>query len=263
MGLFDLFKKKKKSEESKKSNILLAMPMFNHGETFEINKVVEYLKSNWNISISDVDGDHDLVTFLVKGETVVLATMPSPIPLVEIKEVARYAYNWMTAEKDLENHNAHVLVTITSSKNTALERFKILTKILASIVATTNCIGVYQGTQSLLIPREQYLQGAEALNSNQIPLDLWIYIGLGRSENGNNVYTHGLAAFDKLDMEIINTKLDLEELHNLVWNISAYVINQDITFKNGETLGYTAEQKIKISKSAGHFVEGQTLKLEI
>jgi hypothetical protein len=130
-------------------------------------------------------------------------------------------------------------------------------------VATTNCLGVYQGSQSLLIPREQYLDSAEALKSDKIPLDLWVYIGIRKGENGNNAYTYGLTAFDKLEIEFINAKLDLGEMHGFLGNICAYVIKSNITFKSGETLGYTAEQKIKITESKGQFVEGQTLKLEM
>ena len=263
MGLFDLFKKKEQPEETKKSNILLAMPMFNNGETFELNKVSDYLKSNWNTTISDVNGESGTVTFSIQGETIALATMPVQIPWGDIEGTAQYSYNWMTANKDLENHNSHIIVTVMSSKNNEVERFKILTKFLSSIVATTNCIGVYQGSQSLLIPRQQYLDSAEALKTNQIPLDLWVYIGLRKGENGNNVYSYGLTAFDKLEMEFVNANLDLEEMHSFLSNICAYVINSNITFKNGETLGYTAEQKIKITKSKGLFVEGQTLKLEL
>jgi hypothetical protein len=263
MGLFDFFKKKEQPEKTKKNNILIAMPMFNNGETFELNKVAEYLKSHWYISISDINGESGTVTFSIQGETIALSTMPVQIPLGDIEGTAQYSYNWITANKDLENHNSHIIVAVMSSKNSELERFKILTKVLSSIVATTNCIGVYQGSQSLLIPREQYLDSAEALKTNQIPIDLWIYIGLRKSENGNSAYTYGLTAFDKLEMEFINVKLDLEEMHNFLGNICAYVINSNVTFKSGETLGYTADQKIKITKSKGQFVEGQSLKLEL
>jgi hypothetical protein len=263
MGLFDIFKKKEHPEETKKTNILLAMPMFNNSETFELNKVTDYLKRNWNTTISDVNGESGTVTFSIQGETVALATMPVQIPWGDIEGTAQYSYNWMTANKDLENHNSHIIVTVMSNKNNEVERFKILTKILSSIVATTNCLGVYHGSQSLLIPRQQYLDSAEVLKTNQIPLDLWVYIGLRKGENGNNAYSYGLAAFHKLEMEFINANLDLQEMYSFLSNICVYVINGNVTFKSGETLGYTAEQKIKITKSKGQFVEGQTLKLEL
>lgn len=263
MGLFDFFKKKEQPKETKKSNILLAMPMFNNGETFELEKVTDYLKNNWNTSISDVNGEGRIVTFSIQGETIALATMPTQIPWDDIEGTAQYAYNWVSASQDLKNHNSHIIVTLMSNKNSELERFKILTKVLSSIIATTNCLGVYQGSQSLLIPRQQYLDSSDALKTNQIPLDLWVYIGLRKGENGNSAYTYGLSAFDKLEMEFINTKLDLEEMYNFLGNICAYVINSNVTFRSGETLGYTAEQKIKITKSKGVFVEGESFKFEI
>jgi len=39
------------------------------------------------------------------------------------------------------------------------------------------------------------------------------------------------------------------------------MINSNVNFKSGESLGYSAEQKTKITKSKGLFVEGQILKL--
>lgn len=262
MGFFDLFKKSDQAEETKKSKILLAMPMFNNGESFEFEKVSDYLKNHWGISISDINGNDETIAFSIKGETIVLAKMPVQIPWGDIQGTAQYTFNWMTAEKDLANHNSHVIVSIISRANKEIERFRIMTKVLSSIVATTNCIGVYQGEQSLLISRQQYLDSAEVLKSDKIPIDLWIYIGLRTGDGGNSAYTYGLTAFDKCEMEFVNVDLDLEEIHAFLINICFYVISNDIVFQNGETLGYTAEQKIKITKSKGVFVDGQTLKFE-
>ena len=61
---------------------------------------------------------------------------------------------------------------MTSNKS-EIERFGILTKVLSSILATTKSIEVFQGSQSLLIEKEQYLASANVLKENKIPLDLW------------------------------------------------------------------------------------------
>jgi hypothetical protein len=57
--------------------------------------------------------------------------------------------------------------------------------------------------------------------------------------------------------------MTLEEIYDLLLNICSYVIKGDVTFQSGQTLGFTAEQKIKITKSQGIFTQGQTFKLEI
>lgn len=258
-----LFKKKAKKEETPKSNLLLAMPMFNNGETFDTDKVIEYLLSDWGIEATDINGSSGTVSFSVQGEMVILATVSAHIPWGDIEGAAKYAYNWSTAMADLENHNSHAIVTIMSSNNSTKERFAILTKVLTAILATSNCIGIYQGTQSLLIPKDQYLDSAEALKSDLVPLDLWVYIGIRRGEDRNSAYSYGLKAFDKLEMEFVNVPLDLRELHTFLSQICGYVVKSNVTFKNGETLGFTADQKIKIVQSKGIFVEGESFKLEL
>ncbi len=262
MGLFKKKKEQEVAEESKKNRVLLAMPMFNNKETFELDKVIAYLKSDWGIDVSDVNGTEGTITFSMEGEVVVLSTMPVQIPWGDIQQTAQYAYNWQTAEEDLKDHNSHMIVTLLSGNNTAVSRFGTLTKVLTAILATTDCIGIYQGSQCLLTPKDQYLDSAEALKSGQIPLHLWVYIGLRRGEKTNSGYTYGLTAFDKLEMEFINAPLDLMELHSFLSHIGAYVVNSDVTFKSGETLGYTEDQKIRITQSKGTLVEGESFKLE-
>ena len=70
-----------------------------------------------------------------------------------------------------------------------------------------------------------------------------------------------MTAFGKQEIEIINSKLSLEELYEFVANIATYVIDSDVTLKSGQTLGYTEDQKVKITSSKGVFVDGESLKL--
>lgn len=92
---------------------------------------------------------------------------------------------------------------------------------------------------------------------------LWIYIGLRKTTEGNCAYSYGLKDFQKSEIEILDSKLSLEDLFDFLFNITSYVINNDIALKDGETIGLTAEQKISIKLSKARFVEGTSIKLEI
>jgi len=261
MGLFDIFKKKEQPKESHQSKVLLAMVIFGNGDRYELSSIIDNLKSSWNLDVTNLEGGNETAAFNLGDEVVAIAYMPAPIP--DIEGAAQYAYNWPTASQDLKEHNGHALVTILSGKRTTLERFRHLSKVLYSILTTSNAIGVYQGSQSLLIPKDQYLDSAEELRTNGMPVNLWVYIGLRRSDAGDSVYTYGLTEFGKQEMEVIDSKMDLEDLYVFMGNICAYVIGSNVTFRSGETLGYTEEQKIKITSSKGRFVDGYSLKLEM
>ncbi|WP_268223912.1 DUF4261 domain-containing protein, partial [Sinomicrobium oceani] len=73
---------------------------------------------------------------------------------------------------------------------------------------------------------------------------------------------YGLAAFGKLEMEIVESENSIKELNEMMFNLAHYVIAFNVTLKDGETIGISAEQKLKISESKGKFLEGKTLKIE-
>lgn len=265
MSLFDFFKKKTKetTPQKQESNILLAMPMFNNGDGYDVNKIIADLASHWGLDAADIEGDDNVTSFSINGETVVIAHMPIPIPWADIEATAQYAYNWSKATEELKEHTGHAIVSILAGSENSLKRFSILSKVLCSILHTSNTVGVYQGSQSLLIPRTQYLSYSELLENGDIPVMLWVYIGLRKLDTGNCAYTYGLKDFQKQEMEIIDSAQSLEELYNFILNITSYVIDHNVTLKDGETIGSTAEQKIAITSSKGQFVEGDSLKLEV
>lgn len=265
MGLFDIFKKKEEPTPAatERNKILLAMPLFKNNETYNLEKALKHLKESWGAEIEDPKENNQTAVFTINGQMVAIAFMPAPVPSGDIEGTAAYAYNWPTAIDDLKDHTGHAIVSILNSNQPMLERFKLLSILVATLMETSNVVGVYKGMQSLLIPTQQYLETVEALRLEQIPVSLWVYIGLRKSDTGNSIYSYGLTAFNKRELEVVNSKLSMEELYDFVSNIVAYVIDSDVTFKNGETLGYTQDQKIKITLSKGQFVEGDSLKLEM
>ncbi|MDP5200141.1 DUF4261 domain-containing protein [Flavobacterium sp. DG2-3] len=263
MGLFDFLKKKETSEPKNEKGALLAMPLFINNESYNIDSVIQNLKNLWGLSIINFSGDNNSAVFTVNNELVTIFFVPGQIPGDEVSTTIKYAYNWHKAEEDLKNYTGHAVVSVMSAQGSQIERYTILSKLLCSILSTSNSIGVYQGKQTLLIPRNQYLENIDDLQQGKSPAHLWVYIGIKTSEEGNYLYTYGLPEFDKQEMEIIKSPKELLEVFNFFANIVSYVINGDITLRNGETLGYTEDQKIKITASQGMFVEGQTLRLEM
>lgn len=267
MGFFDIFKKKKEEKETlqtvptkKESNLILAMPLFKNG-SYSIDAIVEDLKSYWGLEVSDFQGDDETTVLAIEGEKVAIARIPVPIPAKEFENMFQCSYLWKDAEKEVPEHTEHAIVTILSSDNSTLDRWKLLTKILSSVFRTSpNAIGHYQGSQTLLIHRDLYIDMAEMLHDDELPVLLWICIVLSQ----NNLYTWGLKSFDKKEIEIIDSSLSNEELYyDFVQPILGYIIGYDVTLKDGETIGFTEEQKIKITQSKGVFLDEETLKLEI
>lgn len=192
---------------------------------------------------------------------VALALMPGLLPEGELETLYPYAFLWDEVEEELPQHVAHVIVSVMSDEGSALERYTVFTKVVESVLAEANAIGVYQGNQTLLVSKENYIDMANALSEDAIPFLLWVFVGLRGSDEGNSLYTYGMNGFGKLEMEIVDSKLNMEDLFDFLINVGCYVINSDVTFHAGETLGYTESKDASIEISTGQFLEGETIKI--
>ena len=124
-----------------------------------------------------------------------------------------------------------------------IKRFKIFTKVLCSLLRTTNAISVYKGTQSLLLPKDYYLKEAKLISGGYLPLNLWIYFGLRVTDNGNSGYTYGLKEFNKTEIEIVDSCRRLEDIRGFLFNIAYYMLEYNVTFQDGQTIGDSEEEK--------------------
>ena len=99
------------------------------------------------------------------------------------------------------------------------------------------------------------------MSEDFFPINLLIYIGLRLENNNPGGYTYGLAQFNKTEMEIVDSGHSLEEIREFLFNMAHYVLEFDITFRDGETCGTSEEEKIKISYSKGKYIDGKSFKL--
>jgi hypothetical protein len=264
MGFFDKFKKKGKDTlVQKKNSLIISMPMFNSEENYSLDKIVNDLKSYWNLDVTEISGDDSVATFKVENETVAVAFMPAPIPSEEFESIMGFNYLWKNSKEELSTLKSHTIVSVLGSHTDNVERFKILTKVNASILRTTdNSLGIYQGSQTLLLPKNLYLDFADFLLNDMLPIQLWVYVGVIDDEK-SSIYTYGMKEFGKSEVEIINSTMTSDELYDFLLPILNYIIESDVTLKDGETIGFSAEQKIKITKSKAVYLDEESLKLEI
>lgn len=267
MGFFDLFRSKKREakpiQTEDNGNIILSMPMFKE-RGYSLEKVLNDLKSHWGLSISEVSGDDEVATLTINGSTVAIAKIPAPIPKEELEPIFSYSYLWNNVEKEVLEHNAHAIVSILDKEKSKVEKFTLLTMVNASILRTAeNAIGIYHGSQTLLLPKDLYTDFSNFLLEENLPIILWVYIGIISNQERNSLYTFGMKEFGKQEIEIINSSISRSELHDFISLVINYILSNDVNLKDGETIGLTAEQKIKITESKAVYLDGKTLKLEL
>jgi hypothetical protein len=248
--------------EDYQSHILISMPLYGANGAFEPEKMLAHLQKHWGITATNPEQSEHVFSFEVEGQMMFVSEMNAPIP-DNFDTIIEYSYMWKAAKDVVPTHTSHLIVTSLSVEGDFLTRKKRFTKVLASIAATSECLCIYESENMLLISRDMYVSMADVLNDDATPVTLWVYIGFFHDENGINMYTRGLEDFGKLEFEIVGSKEDGNELFQFFNNIIAYAIKYDVNFKDGETLGYTADQKVAIRIAPAAFLEGNTIQLSV
>ena len=231
---------------------------------FDREKFLKDLKEDWKITLDLGDDsenkEKDMLVGNIGDIMVAVALMPAPIPNNEAVEKAKINYKWKDAVKVAEEHKAHILVSLLGEPD-LVEGAKLYTKIISALTKQENCIGLYV-TKTVLNP-DMYRDFTEYYVENDMfPVENTIFIGVYKTDNGEiNAYTYGMETFGKKEMEVINSLEQPKDIYNLLQAIADYVITSDVILQDGETIGFTAEQKISISQSKGVAVNGTTLKL--
>jgi hypothetical protein len=259
--LFSCFKKDNKIKSANTSAIL-GMVLLEDTNSLNLEATLNELRTKWNLDVNDNDRE-EIGAVLVIGEyKVAIATIPAAIPEEEVEKTAAFNYLWENGVEETSKHKGHVVLSIMNAGKNAVKENILYSKIASAVMNNSNSIGIYLGSRTLVIKKDFYQANVEMMTDEDLPLYNWIYFGL-REENGKqSVYTYGLEEFGQKEMEIIESKRTVADLSEMMFNLAHYVIAYNVELRDGDTIGISAEQKLKISESKGKFLEGRTLKID-
>ncbi|PZR16852.1 MAG: hypothetical protein DI539_17500 [Flavobacterium psychrophilum] len=246
------------------STIVLGMALLNDTQKVHFKKITDELKYKYELNITEQNYDEEKGVGVIglKNSQISIAMIDLPIPGDELEFPSQIAYLWPEAKDLTPKHKAHIIISVSSPDDTKLNMFKTFTKAASSILANTNSLGIYLGSQTLVLSTDFYIEGAKSMTDDDLPLMNWIYFGLREEDGKHSGYTYGLKEFGFNEIEILNSSYPVEDIQGMLFNISHYIIQGNVTLNDGETIGLTEDQKIKIKKSKGVQLDGTTLKLE-
>lgn len=225
---------------------------------FDFELLIADLKKDWGLELSEYDLTPEGLVFSWDNNMMAASLIDVPVPDGEAEHFAAGNYLWKEAVEVTKTHVAQLLVFAFNEGN-ALDAAGHLSQLISSCLNQENAIGVYAG--GTVHAPKFYQEVAECNKKGEFPLPLWVYVGFGKSKEGNDGYTYGLGNFGKLDMEIIGSQNSFEEIRDFLYAVSHYLITSDLTFHDGETLSFTSDHVYTITKSKAVYVDEETFKI--
>ena len=231
-------------------------------------QLIRNLREEWGIVDEEPDeGDEDdensddAVVMRVGGMMLIVTLFHGHIPDNEAEINAENNYMWPEAVEVAKAHKAHIVVAVLGEEEKLLERGKLFTKAMAVCCKQKYATGVY--TSGVVFEPRFYEGLTDMLKKDELPIFNWVWFGLYRSEGGLNGYTYGMDVFGKEEMEVLNTDAEPEELRDFLASLASYVLACDVTLQDGETIGFSADDKHTITRSPGISLPEEQMTLKI
>ncbi len=227
---------------------------------------IKLLQEEWGIVDETPEEERaedrpDIYLFNYKGAIGAVSMMPAPVPNGEAEYHAQNNYRWRDAVETTKKHTAQLMVSVLGQAVGAMNASQLLVKMVATCCKQKGVLGIY-ANETVYQP-EFYETCAQMMKDDMFPLMNLVWFSLYGGKNGGvSVYTCGMESLGYDEIEILDSKASMGEVVDFLLNICSYVVTENVILKDGETIGFTAEQKLPISRSKGIAVDGESLKIE-
>jgi hypothetical protein len=200
--------------------------------------------------VLDIDPKHaeghkpgGAIVLPASGDVVMGTRIDAPYPN-SLDQQAQFAYWWPAAKQDIARHKSHLMVFCSWSKFSRMDAHMRHLVLVRELIEQLPVIGVLWG--SALMPVDTFKGEFASTLKGAIPFSLWVLIQFSMQPTGNIlISTLGMRDFDQMEIETEST-LPLDRTFDLVRKFGSYVLASGAIVRDGETVGLTAEQRIKV-----------------
>lgn len=210
------------------------------------------------LKIDDVDGDGQKVILLrIKGGTVMVGLIEAPRPRGTIDDLCPSAWYWRAACEATAAHKAHIFVSVLHTDLSKLDASLLQTDVIASLM-DSNAIASYWGAS--LQSRDAFLKQSAQASADKPPIWLWVNFRFTHDlEKGVSLSTDGMEDFGLREIEAKDVNRSGRDVFILLMGMAQYLVQKGPVIKDGETIGDSPAQNIRVRQGPSYWREGLTV----
>ncbi len=216
--------------------------------------------SGVSVDLTSLQAKDGNVVFGIGNDNAAIALMPRPIPWSHLEGPCATAWWWPDATEKMKGHGSHVLVALVGDSGNFIQRCITLTHLAAAVAAHTDAAGIYWGGGTLVHDPQVFIEQAKDISLGNLPLHLWIDFRVEQNEDGScRLFTTGLKVFNHMEIEIPQCTKPPADILDFAHAIAAYVITSSKTIRDGETIGRSEAEKVRVSYAPSMSDSGTTV----
>lgn len=193
------------------------------------------------------------------GEVVIVST-PHPIPTGEVEQGAEFSVGRFRAGAGpYPRHGGHWTVALSGVPDRPpLQPLVRLTWAVAAATEAAGVLGVYWSNGQVTHEARFFLDLARGLPADGLPLPLWTGVSLARHKGGTSLLSLGIMRqFGLPDLRLTTPEGRGNEGLGVFFDLLAYLVRRGEPLQDGDTVGRTPEEKLRVRYEASPVAAGQ------
>jgi hypothetical protein len=212
---------------------------------------------------SDLTQKDNNLVFHMGDSMAAVSLIPAPIPWSDLEGPCATAWWWPEATERMKAHNSHVIVALMGGSGSPVERHILLSHLVSAVAANADAAGIYWGAGTIVHDPTAFQEQSAELSPDNMAPHLWVDMRLEQNGDGSfRYFTTGMESFGCLEIEIDRSRRPPQEILDFCYGIVSYVLTRGATIGDGETVGRSAEEKIKVRHKPSMWDRGTAMKLE-
>lgn len=228
----------------------------------------EEMKKSWDIDLTESDSkseasDDDTVVYAdYNGMRIITGLMPVPVPNYEAEHFAAANYMWKNAISQTGKQKAHLILTVMG-EGSAEDKAVLYVKAAAAALKQSNVLAFY--SNGAVYEPKMFCDCAEIIKKGEFPVLNLIWFGVYGNGKKTGFHTYGMRQFGKEELEIyVNAnKANLPILREITVTFAVFIIKNNITLQDGDTIGLNEEQKLPVTVSPAVAFKGNSVKIDV
>jgi hypothetical protein len=239
--------------------IVLATVLLREKAAIPTDSVLREFQSRYpelGASLTSPSTDQTASFHLNFGDAVIV-DMGVPVPWSDLEGPCATSLLWRDATAVLRQHQSHIIVTVLSEAE-PVETAAQLSKVTAVILnACEHAVGVLWFNAALIVPKALFLEMCERVLPNEAPIDIWVDFRVGRADDRHSTgFTQGLRALGLMELEAQRMPEAPSDLRSRLQDLTRYLVQNGPVIGDGHTVGYDAEERIRVVYGDSAFGSG-------
>ena len=207
-------------------------------DRFSAQRLRKDLFEDWGIEIGEEAIEEEGTTIIgdVGSNRFVVTKFPIPVPNGKAEVYAKNNERWLEAVTVAKAHQVHLFVRVLGAEGSAIEKGLLYAKVMASCCKQKKAIGVL--TNGVVYAPQVYQNYVAVIKDGQLPILSWIWFGMYSTATERSVYTRGMDAFGKENIELFYEPENAESVGALLVTMVTRVIEGNLDLEEGKSLEF-------------------------